>query len=160
MTNKIVIDTAALKALFDRHPQVEIELLAVAREKVAEELKRKLPDGYATKMADDMMTDFKKRINESCLGWRGGTLSDTVQKIVIQYVNETCVTQAKKLAEDTVKTAVDAAIEAACARMEHRLIQHQDALLQKINGFIGKEISDQIQSRLDAMARLTTGLGG
>jgi uncharacterized coiled-coil protein SlyX len=158
--NKILIDTLTLKALLVQHPQVEIELLAVAREKLAEELKRKMPEGYVQKMAEKAIEDIKEAINDQTLDWRKTSLSDNAKALLIAYVNETCIAQAKKLADDTVRVELEKLIKAAMPKLEARLAQHQEALLQKINGFIGEQVNKKIQERLDAMSKLTAGLGG
>ncbi|CCG43213.1 hypothetical protein [Magnetospirillum molischianum] len=156
--NKIVIDTATLKALLGGHPEIEVELLAVAREKVAEELKRKLPDGYAAKFADDIMADLKQRINAQMLNWRGDALSDRVRDMVRGCVYDVLNAQTKAAAEQTARDVAEKAITAMLPRLEERLSQHQDALIKKINGLVGEEIERQINARLNAMMKLTEGL--
>lgn len=156
--NKIVIDTAALKALLSAHPEIEIELLAVATEKVGEELKRKMMAGFVKSTVANMTQRITDLVNENLVGYRSERLNERTAQVIREVCYEVLTAQTKAVAEQTARDAAEAAIVAMLPRLEERLVQHQEGLLKSVNAFVGGEIERQINARLNAMMKLTEGL--
>lgn len=144
---KIVIDTPTLKALLVDHPEVEVEILGVAAEKIAEEFKRKMQRLPVEEVVEKMVAGAEAEL------WTyaySGTLRAKVGEVVklaAQNIAEVEYTAA-------MRTALDEVIKRNASVLEARLSKE----VRNLRGFdmelITAKVDEVIKDRLNAMSTL------
>ena len=154
--NRILIDTGTLRDLLDKHPQVEIDIMAVAVEKIAEEWKRKLTTGKLDKLVNGAVEKIDAQI-VSAYSSRG--LTEPVKKMIREAIFDVLNDQTKAVAAATARTAAAELIAEAKKSLEAEMKLFAQSQLAAMDVLIQSSIERQVIATMRTLSTISKPAG-
>lgn len=111
---KLLIDAASLKAMLDKNPEVEVELVKNAAAQIAEQFKRKALDQSST-IVDRLIDEINSKLNYKY------HLPEHVLAVIKDAANDHLKKLTEQEATARAKKAFDLAVTHYASKMEDRI---------------------------------------
>ncbi|MDR3436405.1 hypothetical protein [Telmatospirillum sp.] len=147
--NRILIDTAALHSLLAAHPEVEIDITAVAAEKIAEEFRRKVGPDYVSRQVDAAVKQITDQVHKGFTRYSiPNEISDKISQAVAEHIQRGADLLAR---EAMVKLESNFKLH-----VEERLKTYQEGLFKRIDEYVGATVSKQVAAALAGITKLAS----